>query len=292
MEITIQHREKLLAAILEWARACPEILAMAVVGSGARVDTPADAWSDWDLVLAAKDPRPFLASVNWTQAFGQAWVSTVEKDGSGQVTEQRVLFRNGIDVDFLVISPDPQALKSEPLASILRRGVRVLFDSTGLFAFPPGLGASLEGSPALNASDFLEVVNDFWFHVVWAAKKTRRGEFWTAKSCVDGYMKQHLLRVVEWRYANQANTWYSGRFLERWAPPDLLEDLEGVFAHYAGPDIWQALQNTARLFDRVARETAERENIAYPAELAQEITDLLQCLRDGSKADRNSNYPE
>jgi len=37
--------------------------------------------------------------------------------------------------------------------------------------------------------EFLDLINDFWYHTVWTAKKLRRGELWTAQGCSDSYMK-------------------------------------------------------------------------------------------------------
>jgi len=47
-------------------------------------------------------------------------------------------------------------------------------------------------------AEFLNAVNDFWYHAVWTAKKLRRGELWIAMSCLDSYMKRRLLQMIEW----------------------------------------------------------------------------------------------
>ena len=50
-------KEQLLRRFLEWADAQEDIGAVALVGSAARADHPADAWSDYDLVVAASDRK-------------------------------------------------------------------------------------------------------------------------------------------------------------------------------------------------------------------------------------------
>jgi len=62
------------------------------------------------------------------------------------------------------------------------------------------------------------MVNDFWFHTVWAAKKILRGETWVAAMCVNGYLKSNLLRVMEIdARARGEDPWHAGRFMEKWA---------------------------------------------------------------------------
>ena len=72
-------------------------------------------------------------------------------------------------------------------------------------------------------AEYLNIVNDFWFHTVWTAKHLRRGELWWAKSCCDGYLKNLLLRMLEFHAratkGPDFDTWMSGRFLETWADP-------------------------------------------------------------------------
>lgn len=52
-------------------------------------------------------------------------------------------------------------------------------------------------SPQISESEFLNLTNDFYFHNIWAAKKLLRGELWSAKMCVDAYLKNYLLKMIE-----------------------------------------------------------------------------------------------
>lgn len=49
----------------------------------------------------------------------------------------------------------------------------------------------------LSMDEFYNMVNDFLYHIIWASKKIQRGELWTAKMCIDAYLKRYLLRVME-----------------------------------------------------------------------------------------------
>jgi aminoglycoside 6-adenylyltransferase len=281
MKPSLALREQLLQTIVAWGTASADVRALALVGSGARVDRPADAWSDLDVLLLTPHPERYLNAADWLRSIGTPWISTVERSPAGQIVEQRVLFETGIDVDWIVLcSERTQALREEPVSSILRGGLRVLVDKDGVFnSFAV---KSRDKSPFCPPApeEFAEVVNDFWFHSVWTAKKIKRGELWTAKSCCDHYMKRLLLTMIEWHAhtLNEQETWYNGRFIEQWAAPEVLERLPGVFAHYDEADLWKALLNTMDLFDQVGRETAQSFRLPYPDEEAQSITRWLAVL--------------
>ena len=280
MSLSPSNRGHLLRRIIAWAENRADILALVLVGSSARDELPADEWSDIDLVLVAAEPEVYLDSAAWAAEIDEPWIATLERGPDGKIVERRVLFRSGIDADFIVIArAGLSAFQAEPLRSITARGMKILLDKEHLM---PELQKEEQrsGAPILPSfAEFSEQVNDFWFHAVWTAKKLRRGELWTAKSCCDGYMKRLLLRMIEWRAlalggANAASgaVWYNGRFIERWAGAELVERLGTAFAHYDEAGIWQALSNTLDLFGAISRETAQRLGYAYPQEEAQGIT--------------------
>ena len=283
MNASLALRTQLLQRIVEWSHACPEVQAVALVGSGARGDYPADEWSDIDLILVTSTPDCFLQSSGWLDAIDEPWISTVERDSAGKIVERRVLFRSGVDVDFIVLSVERvQALREEPLASIISRGMQVLLDKGDTFPLLHPTERAVQRACPPSLVEFSELVNDFWFHVVWTAKKIKRGELWTAKSCCDVYMKRLLLTMIEWHTHAldgwEIETWYNGRFIERWASASLLERLPAVFAHYEEADLWKALANTAMVFDTLARETAQQLHYPYPDSDAQSITNWLAAL--------------
>ena len=120
------------------------------------------------------------------------------------------------------------------------------------------------------------MVNDFVFHTIWASKKIFRGELWTAKMCIDAYLKKYLLKMIEMYSVSKyhVDVWHDGRFLDRWAEMEILSDLEKCFAHYDREDMVSALLATQNLFTRLASQTAEMKGYKYPKE-AENYTKIL-----------------
>ena len=292
MDQTVEGFPILERKFIEWAREEDGIRAAFVVGSRARLDHPADASSDLDIAILAANPRLYLEDAGWVERIGKSWLTFTEPTGSGPFWERRVLFEGGYDVDFafLPVGFLREVLAKEfppDLAGIVQRGVRLLFDKDGMAA--QFLEAAPYPPPARPPSqaEFLNLVNDFWYHAVWTAKKIQRGELWTAKMCSDSYMKWRLLSLIEWHarlvHGPRYDTWHSGRYLEEWADPDILADLQGTFSTYAETSIWRGLFASMDLFHRLAIETAERLGCPYPLEGELHATRLVQAIHNQMK---------
>jgi aminoglycoside 6-adenylyltransferase len=285
MSQTTQAYQQLLDRFVAWAQTQPDIRAAIVLGSRARADRPADEWSDLDLLVLTSDPGRLLAQTDWLDHLGTPWLTFLEPTATGGGTERRALFEGGLDVDFV---PTPVELVRQfasqgwppEVAGVIRRGMRFVLDKDGLAA---SLEMPTDEQPMPRPPTqerFLNLVNDFWYHAVWVAKKLRRGELWTAKLGCDSYMKRLLLIMIEWHAGAasgwSADTWHNGRFLEQWADPRAVDGLRGAFAHYDAADIRRALLATMDLFRWLATEAAGRLGYPYPTTADERVTMLVQ----------------
>jgi len=279
---------------IAWATADGAIRAAFVIGSRARIDHPADAWSDLDLVVITDEPERLLNRTDWLTRIDTPWLTFVEPTVVGVGCERRVLFAGGYDVDFAIFSPEQfDQLSPDLLASVIRRGMRVLLDTDGRLAGVPWRhSASPDASPGPpSQEEYRSVIVDFWYHALWTARKLQRGELFTAKGACDGHMKDLVLRMLAWHAgATQGwayDTWHRGRFLEEWADPRVLEQLRDAYAHYDRSDIARALWATVNLFRWVARETAGSARSVYPADVEERVVTLMAAVLDGT-AERGS----
>jgi len=274
------------AAVADWAASREDLVALLVVGSQARTDVPADRWSDLDLICLLDDPEPYLQDATWTEEFGAPVMTFLEATLDGH-WERRVLYETGEDVDFVLFPASivERLEGSAGAAELLARGYRVLVDRVGL---EEQLGQISERAPAPAAPtqhEFTELASDFWYHALWTAKKLRRGEVFTAKGCLDSYMKARLVTLLEWhaRAVDPAvDTWHAGRFLERWADPGALATLEKAYAHYDVRDVARALWATIDLWQGLEEETARRLGVALEldhAVLRRRIAEVVPDAR-------------
>lgn len=272
----------LAAAVAGWAAEREDVVALVLVGSQARAGTPADRWSDLDLVFLVEDPSRYTEDAGWVEEFGTPVVTFLEATLDGH-WERRVLYESGEDVDF-VLFPTTVAARLEEsagAAELLARGYRVLLDRSELEERLARIAAKAGGGELSSQRAFTELASDFWYHAVWTAKKLRRGEVFTAKECLDAYMKARLVTLLGWHARAvdpSVDTWHGGRFLERWADPGALVALERAYARYDLRDVARALWETIDLWQGLEEETVRRLGLEVAldhAGLRQRISEVV-----------------
>ncbi len=101
MDIT--NQEEAIASFVHWGESQPLVRAMLLTSTRAIPGGAADIFSDYDIILALSDVRPFFESRAWLEAFGQVLVMyrdpLSQEDGlltSGNVVQ----FESGLKIDF------------------------------------------------------------------------------------------------------------------------------------------------------------------------------------------------
>lgn len=283
--------DRLIQRFVDWALTVPDIRGAVILGSRARTNLPADDWSDLDLIFFTTTPQTYLTTTGWIDQLGPYWLMFIEKTADGKGRERRVLFENALDVDFVPIPAEALSSNAPPdafLLSIFHRGYRIVLDKDGdLEKKACSILAIPEETPQPpSADEFLNVVNDFWYHTVWSAKKMRRGELWMALSCVNNYLKWSCIQpVITWHAralrGPDYDTWMNGRFLDQWADPRVVEGLCATYGRYEPDDFWRALFGSMDLFRWLAPETAAKLGYSYPIDAEQRVTEWVKtCFEE------------
>lgn len=273
-----------LAKITRFLKLQEDIHYAIVIGSQARKVRPADEWSDIDIVIVTSDPERYLQDSSWLEGIGiPPRITFVEKAASGGTVERRALFSNGVAVDFSIFpfnclgEVEESDQVQEEFVKVLRRGVIIIKDEGEMISsFVKQLQSSgrmdqVPGSHEVSEQEFSQSASDFFFHFVWTNRKLNRGELWSAKTCLDCYMKSLLIQMVEWHAkaenSEEYDVWHSGRFIEQWADRSIIAEFHKIFAHYDYHDIESALHSTVRLYARIAKEVAHHYEFNYPKDI-------------------------
>jgi hypothetical protein len=170
----------LLDEVAAWAGTQADVRAVLLVGSQARADTPADEFSDVDLGLFVDDPEHYLRDGAWVRSFGEPLLTLLEPTAVGGFEEGRVLFQDGLEVDFSIL-PAPVA-KAPPAEAdaVLGRGFCVVYDGIGLDDLEPA-GTPPTAPPTQAALEQLS--SDFWYHVLWARRSCGAASCWWPARC-------------------------------------------------------------------------------------------------------------
>ena len=254
--------------IIESAKLDDDIKAVVAIGSYTRNDIKADEYSDLDLFIVTEDTDKWYSG-QYPSTFGKVSISFIEPTlGGGR--ERRCIYDEDKDVDMIILTPDQfiAAVEEGVAQWVMNRGYQVLYDNMGAEDLLKDRIVFRGSHPEISQEQFDNLVNDFYFHNIWTLKKLKRGELWAAKMCLDSYLKNHLLRMMElYRYKTaNADVWHDGRFIDKWAGDEISSELKTCFAHYDSEDMTKALMATHQLFSKLAKEFAELEGFEYPKE--------------------------
>jgi aminoglycoside 6-adenylyltransferase len=291
--------ERILSKMVAWGTGRDDLRAIAVVGSRARSDHPADPWSDLDVIVMARRPKRYLNESHWFAEIETPWLAVREPTVVGDQQIFHITFEGGTKVDLVVVSSiafslaaravetlrrHPSLLTLLPkiardrlttLSDLLNRGFRFVLDKnriadrlrSGGLAVPPPRPPSQE--------EFLDLVKRFLNEQVSIALKMRRGEFFVAKTLGESRLMELLLQMIEWHTQVTSDRWSPvferGRYLEQWAPPLVIERLRGTFPRYDAAEIWRARLEALDLFRWLARETGARLGYSYPTQLEETV---------------------
>jgi aminoglycoside 6-adenylyltransferase len=306
MSRTEKTYEQLIEALTGWAKNRRDIRAAIIIGSRARQDKSIDEWSDLDIMLMARNPRLFLKTTDWLDHIGKHWLTCEIATPTGEQRARIARFEGDAQIDFIIVSsrgirlaalllrilarypsgkrylPGRLRAQLDAFSETLSQGIRILVDKDGVWSPLLRLQVQRPLPAHPTESEFTNLVNSIWLWSIWTARILKRGELWRAQYNCDHEIKAMLLQMLEWRarakYGLNHRTWYDGRFLERWAEPDVFMELQNTFAHYDEQDAREALFATVNLFRRVAAETSKLLKYPYQSTTEEHALSVLKRL--------------
>jgi aminoglycoside 6-adenylyltransferase len=302
--------KRILAKMVAWGTGREDLRAIAVVGSRARSDRPADPWSDLDVIVMARRPQRYLNRSDWIAEIEAPWLAVREPTVVGGQQIFHITFEGGTKVDLVVVSSIAfslaaramETLRRHPslmtllpklardrlttLSNLLNRGCRFALDKDRIGDRLESGGLSVPPPGPPSQEEFVDLVKRFLNEQVSFALKMRRGEFFVVKTLGESRVMDILLQMIEWHTQVTSDRWSPlferGRFLEEWAPPRVIERLRGTFPHYDPGEIWRARFEALHLFRWLAQETGARLGYAYPARLDETV---MTWVRDQARLD-------
>ena len=119
---------------------------------------------------------------------------------------------------------------------------------------------------------------------VYAAKGLWRGELTYAHTMLDGYVRDQLMKMLEWYFGvktgfNQSPGKY-GKYLKHGLDEAEWQQLERTYAGADAEQIWSALFAMGGLFRQSAAVVAQKFGFAYPEQDDQRVSAFLHRIHD------------
>lgn len=281
------------AAVLErlvgWAAERDAVRAVLLTSTRANPHAPTDPFSDYDVILAVTDVRPFFEDRSWLGDFGPVLVvyrDPIRDSEGGKSFAYITQYENGLKIDFTVSSVGilRRIAENDKLPNDLDVGYAVLVDKDGLTdGLPePTRRAYVPDPPSEDV--YLTLVEEFLHEATYVAKHLWRDDLLPVKYNLDHAMKQRDLRtMLSWLIETESG-WdvpvrAYGKGLKELLPSATWEALERTYAGAGIEENWNALFATIDLFREVAIEVGGRLGFDYPRELDGLVCRYLEGVR-------------
>jgi aminoglycoside 6-adenylyltransferase len=273
------RHKQLIERLLAWANDDENLRAVIVTGSWSRGGGSSDQFSDRDIEIIARDPKPLLDDDSWIHDLAPVWVSLYLTNDDDPET-RLVFFEDALKVDFTISDSQRlhQMVSYGVLNDLYERGYQVLLDKDGIASELPRAIGKHPRLALPTEAEFGAVVSEFWFEAAHMPTYLSRDELWVVKQR-DGTMKNMLLRMIEWHalvmQGAEADVWYIGTKMKRWVDPDIWQELDAIYGHFDRQDSFRSIVATMTLFSRLTHEVADPLRLNWPEHSEHHIMEYV-----------------
>lgn len=273
MNDSIFH-DAIIEHLLQWAGSRDDVRAVLLTSTRTRPDIPVDPFSDYDVILAVTDIRPYVADRGWLGDFGPVLVvyrDPVRVEHGCERFACITQYENDrLKIDFTVVQAAwlAHVAAAPALPDELDGGYRVLLDKDDLTRAlkPPTYRAFVLAPPG--EVRYLELIEVFFHEATYVAKALWRGDLLPAKASLHIMQASKLRQMLEWRAAIDSGWTFKpgayGKGLKKHIRPDLWAALEQTYVGAGTAENWDALFQAVDLFRTVALEVGDHLGYAYP----------------------------
>jgi aminoglycoside 6-adenylyltransferase len=253
--------------------------------NGSRVNPNAkkDPFQDYDIVYYVRSVEPFRHDMDVVNYFGEIMILQTPEDmidppseGDGHYT-YLMQFMDGNRIDLSFYALDQTAVTLTDSLSL------VLLDKDNLLGQlpPPSDAGYLPQRPSAKAFD--DCCNEFWWLNPYVAKGLWRDELTYAKVMLDAYMREQLLKMLQWYIGVQTGFQKSpgkwGKYLKGQIGAELWALLERTYSDAQSDNIWEALLSMDNLFRQIAKSVAHCFQFNYPEQDDIKVSNYVRHVR-------------
>lgn len=284
----VPQEEDVIGRLVAWGTSNSSIRAMVLTSSRARPNGPVDLLSDYDLILAVNDLRPFTSDDAWISDYGSPMARWGDQGEMHGLTTQfcGVVYADYVKIDYSIWPLEllERIDASGTLPDQLDVGYRVLFDKDRRTDGwkQPTYRAHIPTRPS--EPEYRALVEEFWWGTTYVAKSLWRGDFIFAKWVLDQDLKlEATRRMLEWRIEIEHN-WsvkpgVHGRNLEHLLPPDIWSEFATTYTSLGAEQTWAALHRVIALFRKVAADVGGALGFTYPQQVDDQMCAYLDEIR-------------
>ena len=284
----VPQEKDVLDRLVAWGTGHSLIRAMVLTSSRARPNGLVDLLSDYDIILAVSDVRPFTLEDAWISDYGSLMARWGDQSEMHGLTTYfcGVVYADYVKIDYSIWPMEllERIAAYGTLPDQLDVGYRVLFDKDRLTALwkQPSYQAHIPTRPS--EVEYRALVEEFWWGATYVAKSLWRGDLVFAKWVLDQDLKlEAMRRMLEWRIEINHN-WsvkpgVHGRGLEQLLPSDIWSEFAATYTSLGTEETWAALHQAIALFRKVATDVGSALGFTYAQQVDDQVSAYLDEIR-------------
>lgn len=254
--------------ILNFAKADDRVRMVTLEGSRTNINILPDDFQDYDITFFVSDMQSFITDDEWLNIFGERLIMQKPEDMELFPAEEKgfsylMLFSDDVKIDLTLL---PLDLIDEYFT--WDKLVKLLLDKDNRIAQPPMPTDIDYHIRRPTERSFDDCCNEFWNTTTYVVKGLCRREILFAIDHLNNIVRMELLRMISWWVGTEQGYNFSlgknYKFLERYIPIELWEQLMTTYRMDSYIQMWESLEQCMELFRKVSAEVAKRLNYPYP----------------------------
>ncbi len=281
----MRNEQEMFDLIINTAKTDDRIRAVYLGGSRTNPNVKPDMFQDYDVVYIVDETRTFIEDISWIDRFGERLFMQYPDENpdflhnTDECYGWLMQFTDGNRLDLHVVT------RTCALKDMARdRLCRIMLDKDGTLPKLPEASDESHWVKRPGEKEFLCTCNEFWWCLDNAAKGLWRKEIPYVQEMINVYIRPQLIKLLSWKIGLKTDftcsTGKSGKDMHRWLSGEEWNQFLNTYADAETEHIWDAVMEMCSLFDRTARETAERFGYPYKITEAENCTGYLKHVRN------------
>ncbi|SFG24088.1 aminoglycoside 6-adenylyltransferase [Sporolactobacillus nakayamae] len=284
----MRNEQEMKNLILDLPQKDERIRAVIMNGSRTNADAPRDCFQDYDIVYVVRNVTSFTADHHWVDRFGKRIIMQMPDlmdigIGSDHVAKAKfaylMLFEDGnrIDLTLMTLEKAKEWVNGDSLSIIL------LDKDEQFLSVPPSDDRNYRIIPP-SAKQFADCCNEFRWVSPYVAKGLWRGEIPYAKTMLEHYVRDMMLKMLSWHAGTRTDFTVSagkcGKYLPRYVEKSVWQNYLLTYPDAEPEHIWQSLFQMGELFRTLAKQVAEHFGYTYAEAEDQRVSNYLKHVHD------------
>ena len=285
----MRNYDEMLELILQTARADDRIRAVTQEGSNVTPGAVRDQYSDFDITFFVSDIREFTNDRDYMNRFGEILIlqrpdDWYEHPYDYNGRENYALLTqykdgNRIDLTLVDVSNIKEQTKfTEPRTVLINKD-----DYPELVDIP---SSEMFYITKPDEFEFFNTCNEFRWVSIYVTKGLCRRELNYAKRCMDVYMMDMFLKMLNWKvgieHDFQVTTGANAKYLKKYLSEEEMRRFSGIFANGEYEDMWEKLFLFYDYFTELSVFVGGKLGFVVDLEETHNVRDFLELRRRGN----------